>query len=133
MLRAACVLDVPTLLELEDALFPNAMTERMLQHELSRGQGWVVDVGGRVVGYILVRNDEGLLDITRLGVADGSRREGLGRLLLERALMEPGDVILTVKKDNAPAITLYRHYGFKIVAHLIAAHSWVMKLTRAAT
>lgn len=131
MLRAACGLDVPALLTLEEALFPNSMTERMLQHELHRGQGWVVEVDEQVVGYILVRSDEGLLDITRLGVAGTARRKGVAKRLLERALAEPGDVVLTVKKDNGPAITLYRKYGFEIVAHLAAAHAWVMKLTRA--
>jgi ribosomal-protein-alanine N-acetyltransferase len=131
MLRAACGLDIPALLALEDALFPNSMTERMLQHELHRGQGWVAEVDDELVGYILVRRDESLLDITRLGVVEKVRRQGVAKQLLERALSEPGDVVLTVKKDNAPAIALYRRYGFEIVAHLAAAHAWVMKLTRA--
>ncbi len=127
MLRAACVLDVPAIVALEEALFPNAMSERMVQHELLRGSGWVFEEDDHIVGYILVRDDEGLLDITRLGVSEGVRRRGVGRQLLERVLEAGRSVILTVKKDNAPALVLYRKYDFKIVAHLIGAHAWVMR------
>lgn len=133
MLRVASSLDVPALLDLEEALFPNSMTERMLQHELHRGVGWVVEDGDEILGYILMRSDDGLVDITRLGVSENARRKGVARTLLEKALSEGGDFILTVKKDNAPALSLYRHFGFEIVAHLAGAHAWIMKLTKAST
>lgn len=96
--------------------------------------GWVVEEEGTIVGYLLMRSDEGgLLDITRLGVTESVRRKGVGRLLLERALLEGEEFILTVKKDNLPALSLYRARGFRIVAHLAGAHAWVMKFTRDAT
>lgn len=132
MLRVASSLDVPALLNLEEALFPNSMTERMLQHELHRGMGWVIEEEGELLGYILMRSDDGLMDITRLGVAEHARRRGFARVLLEKALAEGGVFILTVKKDNTPALVLYRQFGFEIVAHLASAHAWIMKLTSVA-
>jgi len=128
MIRAACLLDVPELLVLEEKLFPNAMSEKMLQHELSRGWGWVVPAVGPITGYVLVRKDEDLLDITRLGVDENSRGQGLGKRLLLHVLADGRDVVLTVKKDNLTAIHLYRSHGFEIVGHLIAAGAWVMRV-----
>lgn len=129
MLRAATKQDLPELLALEEKLFPNAMGERLLQHELTRGCGWLALVDGVVAGYVLVRRDDDLLDITRLGVHEEFRGRGLGRELLEKVLKEHFDVMLTVKKDNVKAIRLYRTHGFTIVGHLIAAEAWVMRAT----
>lgn len=133
MIRAAHALDVPELLALEEKLFPNAMSEKMLQHELARGWGWVMlSEGGVVIGYILVRRDEDLLDITRLGVAPGFRRQGTGQQLLRKVLAEGQDIVLTVQKSNTPAIHLYRSNGFAVVGHLIAAGAWVMRVKASA-
>lgn len=134
MLRAACALDVPALLALEEELFSeNSMMERMLQHELHRGWGWVwAGTAGEIVGYILVRPDETmptLVDITRLGVVSAFRRQRVGAALLERALEDARDVILTVRKSNTPALVLYRKYGFEVVSQT-AGDSWVMRLRR---
>lgn len=138
MLRSACALDVPALLELEERLFAeNSMMERMLQHELYRGWGWVWTAVGtdEIVGYILVRPDEtapNLMDITRLGVVPLARRKRVGAALLERALEDSRDAILTVKKDNIPALSLYRRYGFEVVSQT-AGESWIMRLRRTST
>lgn len=125
MIRPASGLDIPVLLELEEELFPNSMTERMLHHELSRGWGWID--GEPANGYILVRADDDLLDITRLGVRKTAQKQGIGRRLLETALVEGKSMLLTVGKDNAPALRLYRKYGFEIVGHLSSAGAWVMQ------
>lgn len=75
MIRPAGVKDIDALLVLEAALFDNAMSERMLHHELTRGRGWVY---GDMLGYILVRFDSGLLDIVRLGVDTAHQGMGSG-------------------------------------------------------
>jgi ribosomal protein S18 acetylase RimI-like enzyme len=118
-------------------LFPeNSMMERMLHHELARGWGWVWQMtDGSISGYILVRPDESaprLVDITRLGVAPWAQRQRIGAALLERALEGQSDVILTVRKGNAPALTLYRKNGFEVVSQT-AGESWIMRLRRAST
>lgn len=127
-----CRMDVPALLTLEELLFPNAMAERMLEHEVGRGWGWVEEIQeGRIVGYALVRSDGPLLDLTRLGVDPTHQGRGVGKRLLEKVLEDGRDIILTVKKNNAHAIGLYRKYNFEIVGHLASANAWVMRFRAA--
>lgn len=132
MIRPAQLLDVEAILGLEYILFDNAMTERMLFHELTLGKGFVATVDGIIRGYALVRFDDGLMDITRLGVDPATQGQGIGTRLLECALDGVMDAMLTVKKDNLPALRLYRKHGFKIVAHMVGAGAFVLR-RRAAT
>lgn len=126
MIRRADAKDIDSIILLETALFDNPMSERMLQHELARGQGWIY---GDFVGYVLMRKDNGLVDVTRLGVREDHRRKGIGGELLAHILLDVPDAILTVKKNNAAAMKLYDAFGFKIVAHLNAAAAFVMRRT----
>lgn len=125
MIRPACPLDIDALFILENELFPNSMNERMLHHELIRGRGWVW--GDPIDGYILVRMDGDLIDITRLGVRTTASGQGIGRKLLEVALEGVPDALLTVQKNNLRAMTLYKRAGFEIVGHLSSANAWVMR------
>jgi len=125
MIRPACPLDIDALFILESELFPNSMNERMLHHELIRGRGWVS--GDPIDGYILVRMDGDLIDITRLGVRATASGHGIGRKLLEVALEGVPDALLTVQKNNLRAMTLYKKAGFEIVGHLAGAGAWVMR------
>lgn len=135
MIRSAGIDDIEAILKLEETLFDNAMGGKLLLHELTRGRGWVYsEAGGHygepIEGYILIHFDNGplgLIDIIRLGVAPEAQRKGIGAKLLEHALWKVNDAMLTVKKDNAPAIKLYRRFGFEIVAHLAGAGAFVMR------
>jgi ribosomal protein S18 acetylase RimI-like enzyme len=125
MIRAAGINDIQAILHLEEELFDNAMSEKMMHHELTRGRGWVY--GNPIEGYILLRFDSGLTDITRIGVAPDSQKKGIGKALLEHALQGQPDALLTVKKDNETAIKLYRRFGFQVVAHLAAGGALVLR------
>lgn len=127
MLRPAGPEDIEVIVQIESTLFDNSMGERLLRHELERGRGWVW--GAPVEGYILVRSDGPLTDILRLGVTRGAQGKGIGQALLTQALEGAGDAVLTVAKDNAPAMRLYVKNGFGIVGHLHAAGAWVMRRT----
>jgi ribosomal protein S18 acetylase RimI-like enzyme len=123
--------DAPELMQLDARLFDNAMTEGMLQRELQVGEGFVVrqfhDQGAPILGYILVRNHGGLLDILRLGVAPTAQRLGIGTALLKRALEKGCTTVLTVKKDNVHAIRLYKRHGFNVVGHFVQERAWVLR------
>lgn len=125
MIRRATAVDLERLLTLEGDLFDNGMTERMLEYELEHGEIWVF--GTPIIGYVITRKDGELLDIIRLGVVEGRRREGIGRHLLEWAILLSDDIILTVKKNNEPALRLYDSLGFKVVAHHATAEAFVMR------
>jgi ribosomal-protein-alanine N-acetyltransferase len=126
-MRAATLSDSEAIESLENLLFDNSMGARMIRQELSLGAGWVHFEEELLTGYVLVRDEEQIRDITRLGVHPTAQRRGVGTLLLHKALEGASTVILTVQKDNLGAMKLYAKYGFEIVAHLHAANAWVMK------
>ena len=80
----------------------------------------VAEQQGKVAGYVVALDaaDEG--EILNLAVAEGGRRRGLGRALVEAitaALSERGvrQVYLEVRESNAAARALYAGFGFKDV------------------
>lgn len=123
--------DASRVLELEQ-VFENSMSEPMIQREIEAGRGYVYsrirDTGEvDILGYALLRQDGPLLDLTRLAVDPTVLRKGIGQSLLRRVLEEGRETVLTVKKDNAPALALYQKNGFRVVAHYAAAKAWVMR------
>jgi ribosomal protein S18 acetylase RimI-like enzyme len=126
IMRAAVPSDSEAIAELEALLFDNSMGARMVRQELRLGAGWVEERGS-LLGYILTRVEEGILDITRLGVHPDAQHQGVGSALLLKGMGDADVVILTVQKDNLAAIKLYFKHGFEIVGHLHAAKAWVMR------
>jgi len=121
--------DLPAVLELEQRLFDNALSETMLERELEAGYGFVF-ADPEVRGYALVRPDQDLLDLTRLGVQPETQGQGIGTRLLQRVLQDGPSVLLTVRKTNLDALRLYQRHGFGIVAQLSegpAQHAWVLR------
>jgi ribosomal protein S18 acetylase RimI-like enzyme len=130
-IRPATLDDIPRLQELEQ-VFPNSMPETMLRRELEVGWGLVCVEAGVVQGYALVREDDGMLDLTRLAVNQEAQGQGIGGELL-RAVLEHGKTtVLTVLKDNARAVALYQRHGFRIVGHFRAERAWSMRRDAAA-
>lgn len=130
VIRRASTEDVPELMELEAALFDNAMSETTLERELVAGEGYLVrqwHESSAILGYILVREDGDLLDITRLGVRPEAQCLGLGTTLLKYILDRERTTVLTVKKGNARALRLYKRHGFVVVGHFIEARAWVLR------
>jgi ribosomal-protein-alanine N-acetyltransferase len=72
---------------------------------------------GTMLGYVvaLLMGDEG--EIADLAVAPSARRQGIGRILLDRVAGEAAEcgvrtVYLEVRESNLPALGLYRSRGF---------------------
>lgn len=123
MLRVARVEDAPAIAELEMELFPGeCFNEYTIRRELEVGIGWVEDEP--FSGYVLVRLDGELADITRLGVSEEFQGKGVGSRLLEKALTTAPKIMLSVRKYNLRALKLYLTRGFKITAEI--GDSWVM-------
>jgi ribosomal-protein-alanine N-acetyltransferase len=124
MVHRAQSCDALELALLEELLFPeNAMSARTLRGELAGGWGLVE--GAPACGYVLVRDDGALVDVTRLGVHPAAQGQGIGARLLDAVLAEGRPAMLTVRKDNARALALYRRRGFAIVGS--AGASWLMR------
>ena len=81
---------------------------------------WVADYDDDIIGMIGVQktSDHGA-EVRRLRVRDGYRRRGLGAKLMEQALgfcQHHGylKVMLDVRIERGPAITLFEKFGFKL-------------------
>lgn len=120
--------DIPEICAIDYELFPeNNFNETTIKREITDGVGYVLRVDGELAGYVLTRADlGGLIDILRLGVRERFRRHGLGSVLLDNAIRLGKTTMLTVRKGNAPALSLYLKHGFRITGTLPQAYSWLM-------
>jgi ribosomal protein S18 acetylase RimI-like enzyme len=126
-MRSAIKDDAAAIAALDMQLFPeNCFNERTLAREVDAGAGLVIYEGGDLVGYILVRWDWEVMDITRIGVRLDRQSRGLGSKMLFSVISGTQlDTILCVDKSNRRALRLYQEHGFKIVSQL--NKSWVMR------
>lgn len=115
--------------ELENLLFDNAFNATTLLYELNSGAScWVIG-SERVEGYVLFREEAGLIDILRVGVHPSYQRRGLGNKLMEVPMKKSARCMLSVRKVNDGALRLYRRLGFSITGDL--GNSWVMTTSAA--
>ena len=75
----------------------------------------------QVIGYIGLAFAGTTADIQTIGIASARQRTGLGSKLLNLALTEAKDrgveqVFLEVAVENAPAISLYKDFGFNQIS-----------------
>ena len=122
-LRPAVRADGPALAEIHAAAFDEPWGEDdILRFAEDRG-GFALaaqDASGALVGFILTRLMAGEAEVLTLAVRPAARRRGVGRALLEAALLlvagEPAAAMfLEVAADNAGAIALYEKAGFETV------------------
>ncbi|HTJ65328.1 MAG TPA: GNAT family N-acetyltransferase [Alphaproteobacteria bacterium] len=83
----------------------------------SGGNGLLASIDGIPAGFVLWRVAADEAEILTICTAPEHRRAGAGRLLLEGArnslrLENIAQLFLEVAVDNAPAIALYRAFGF---------------------
>jgi ribosomal protein S18 acetylase RimI-like enzyme len=130
-LRRAAAADVPALTDFEHLVFaddPNRIARRQWQYLVERGTGEIVVAEGHgapLLGVLVLgrRRGTSAARITSLGVHPVARRRGVARLLLEYALDYAHRhacvrLTLEVRRDNAPAVALYRAAGFAVIARL---------------
>lgn len=122
--------DFDRVLELERLLFGRgAWTYGMLADELAGLGRWYIvaeperrDRAGDqpVVGYAGLWFDGDVTQVMTVGVDPAVQRHGVGRqimtALIERSRkLKAEAVLLEVRVDNAPAIELYRDFGFEVL------------------
>jgi ribosomal-protein-alanine N-acetyltransferase len=109
-----------TVLAIEAESFPSPWSKALFEGELNSPHSFpmvAVDSAGRIVGYIcpMLVIDEG--HILNVAVDPHFRGQGVGRLLVERVIMDcrlqgAEFVSLEVRPSNTAAISLYRQLGF---------------------
>ena len=85
---------------------------------------WVAELFGQVVGMVALRHNEshepGVFELQRMYVVPSYKRMGIGKQMLTEVIKHAKKhrmkmIILTTSTIEAPAIQLYRKYGFKLV------------------
>ncbi|MAE70781.1 MAG: ribosomal-protein-alanine N-acetyltransferase [Gemmatimonadetes bacterium] len=119
-IRKATRADLPLLLALERAIFPDPWPPSMFEGEIE--WGGVLVAGGvetaEIVGFVVAVFERNRVHIANLAVARDHRRQGLGRRLLDEAIDAGGckgarAAWLEVRASNAAARELYTAAGFR--------------------
>lgn len=138
--------DLPTVLEIEQKLFPtDAWSKQVFSEELAQvpvSRSVVVAcVAQAVIGYASLRFVGTQGDINTIAIAPEFQRKGYGKKLLDwmfTTAQEKGvrELFLDVRSDNTPAIELYKQHGFEVIDirrnyydHKIDAHVMRKKLS----
>lgn len=124
-LRRATWRDIPRLAELDVDLFAqDAWSERTWWDEFAERprRDYVVAVretpdGEQIVGYAGLDRSGSVADVMTVAVTPSVRGLGLGRILMNYLIETAGAsgaeaLLLEVRADNAPALSLYDSLGF---------------------
>jgi len=120
-LRPVTHADGPALAELHASAFDEPWpADDILRFAEDRGGfALAVEEGGALAGFILCRLIAGEAEVLTLAVRPAARRRGIGRALLEAALVlaQPTaeTMFLEVAADNPAAVALYEGAGFETV------------------
>lgn len=119
-IRPAELTDIPAVHAIEQKVFADPWSTQDFRDCVTFAQFLVAEADGQVAGYVVALEaaDEG--EILNLAVAEGGRRRGLGRALVQAMVASLQDrgvrqVFLEVRDSNAPARALYAAFGFKEV------------------
>ena len=136
IIRRAELRDIPDVIRVNLANLPEHYSESFYKDLLLSNPEsfFVAELGSKVVGYIMCRVEFGFssfggLSIVKKGhiisiaVDKEHRRRGIGRALMEEALLglrKRGckEAYLEVRVSNTPAINLYSRLGFRVVKRI---------------
>jgi len=118
-IREANLADVDGIVEIEQGAFPDPYPKGLLKSFLYMPGAYIVATdGGTVIGYAIgIIRHRTTGHLVSVAVSTSHRRSGVGKALLEEALARLAVAgakrfVLEVRESNAPAIGLYRKFGF---------------------
>lgn len=111
--------DLDEVARLEKLSFSDPWSKRSFEDELTNRFSipLVVKSGTRIVGYACLWHIYEQMEIANIAVSPEFRGKGVGSTMMKRVLevaKEKGcrSIILSVRKSNSAAISLYRRFGF---------------------
>ena len=120
-IRKMSLLDVGSVHAIESASFPTPWRRRTFASRLlmSDHRGYVAEVGGEIVGYIVFRFHLGQAHLQKVAVAKEFRRHGIGTRLMEflfdQAEADGVEVVhLEVRPGNQDAQKFYKAFHFTL-------------------
>lgn len=118
-LRPMALADLDQVMGIERSSFPFPWSTRFFLEELrvECARSLVVEIEGRIVGYVLFWLLPDEIDIHNVAVHCEFRRHGIGRVLLAHVVdaarrRRSSQVTLEVRESNVPAQRLYESVGF---------------------
>lgn len=123
IIRRMTVEDVPAAHELDVLSFTLPWPERSLRFEVTDNPAarcWVAELGGRLVGMLVLWMIVDEAHIATIATHPEHRRQGIAKQLLVEALdlayaEGARSVLLEVRAGNQAAREMYRKFGFEIV------------------
>jgi len=121
--RVSQASELAAVLEIEEASFVNPTTKEWYESELQRPDVCFIYVirppGGPIAGFCAFWRVVDLIHIDNLAIRPELRRQGIGRVLLERVLDEAErlgapNATLEVRRSNTAARHLYERAGFAV-------------------
>ena len=107
--------DLPLIIEIENASFPNPWSLSQLSSVLEKTL--VYRKNGSIRGFICLEFPADETHILHMAVHPKFRRQGIGKKMMEEVLKYPSKVFfLEVRENNAAAQKLYEGFGFKVIA-----------------
>lgn len=115
LLRRATEQDAPAVADAESQIFPDAWSLSAIRATLLSPistSAVATDAGGALLAYCLSTaiGPEG--EILRIAALPPFRRRGIGKALLSFVSQAQDTLFLEVRAQNAPALALYRSFGF---------------------
>ncbi len=114
--------DIPTVSALEKDCFSDPWSTADFEGAFDSAvtEGLVLINDGQLVGYALLASVLEDADVANVAVAPNYRKKGFGKTLLKALLDRAKEkgvlrVFLEVRVSNAPAIALYKSFGFESV------------------
>jgi len=123
IIRRMTVEDVPAAHELDVLSFTLPWPERSLRFEVTDNPAarcWVAELGGRLVGMLVLWMIVDEVHIATIATHPEHRRQGIAKQLFVEALdlayaEGARSVLLEVRAGNQAAREMYRKFGFEIV------------------
>lgn len=110
--------DISTVSFMEQEMFSDGMSARALTDSLNTDLFLVLKQSGIIYGYFLGRCLAEDMEIYRIAVLPGKRRQGYGQMLLNEAIQLSKQLgvkqcFLEVRESNVAAQKLYHLFGFQ--------------------
>lgn len=121
MIRKLKLEDIKQVQELGNLLSPNfSKTNNLVEMENNQyTKVLVYEEEGIIKGFLMYTELEETTDIVDIIIKEEERNKGIASCLMDYMLSDLKDTVklltLEVRKSNAPAIALYKKFGFEVV------------------
>jgi ribosomal-protein-alanine N-acetyltransferase len=111
--------DLPQIIEIENLCFPTPWKLSYFETELEYPHSTCLKIsdGGRIIGYIILRNLVDEVHIMNIAVHPDLRKQGVATMLIEHVcndvdVAKDRFMLLEVRRSNTAAQELYKKMGF---------------------